>query len=311
MGKSALRRLSIVLCYALYGMGILVVALWLLFPTEAVRRSFEEMLGRAWPELSWKVGGVGLELPANLTFRHIDGYAKQGDAVPLVRFERLFFQLHPLASMLSWSGQAGYRLVIDKGSVAGTARWQGAHGGGRIEGTIQDVSLAAVPWIGRQLGRTVQGLASGTFTADVQPALPLVVTLEARLSVANGRLGLQRPILGCREIPFTRAEVTVLGQGATFVLTQGTLTSHLFDSRFSGTVALHRDPGLGQIDVQGVADLKDYFFKGLDNTVNLQAFRLQFKNNALPFSIMGDLTSPGIYYGEHAALVQNLEQELR
>jgi len=311
MGKSALRWLGSVFGYALYGAGILLLLLWLLFPGEVVRHSFEEMLGRAWPDLSWQVGGVAVELPVHLTFRSIEGYAKKGDAVPLVRFERLSIQAHLLTSALSWSVQAGYRLVVGKGSVAGMARWQGARDGGRIEGTIQDVSLTAVPWIRRQLGRAMQGSVSGTFAADVQPASPPVVTLEARLNVVNGRLGLQRPILGYRELPFTRGMVTVRGQGETFVLTQGMVASHLFDSRFSGTVTLRRDSGLGHIDVQGAAELKDEFFRGLDNTVNLQAFRMQLKENALPFSIMGELVSPGIYYGEYATLVQNLEQELR
>ena len=43
---------------------------------------------------------------------------------------------------------------------------------------------------------------------------------------------------------------------------------------------------------------KTKFFKGLDNTVALQAFRVQLKDNSLPFRISGDLSNPGIHYEE-------------
>ena len=311
MGMSAVRRLGSVLGYGLFVAVVLAAMLRLLFPGEAVRHSFEAMLGRVWPELHWQVGGVALELPAHLTFRPIEGYANREDRTPLIRFERLSIQPHLLDSLRSWSGQVGFRLVAGKGSVAGTAQWQGGSEGGRIEGAIQDVSLTEFPWLSRQLGRSVQGTVAGTFTAEVRPTPPAVAALEARISVANGQLGLQRPILGHREIPFARASVVVHGQGETLTLEQGLLASNLLDSRFAGTVILGRDPVLWQIDVHGVAEPKEGFFKGLDNTVNLQAFRLQLKDHALPFSITGGLVNPGIHYGEYAMLVQTLEQELR
>jgi hypothetical protein len=311
MRGTALRRFGGVLGYALYGTGALALALWLLFPREAVRGSLEKMLGSVWPDLHWQVGDVSLGLPVDLALSPVEGYARKGDTTPLVRFERVSIRWYLLDSVLSWSGRVGYHMVVGKGSIIGKARWQGAHDGGRIEGTVLNVNPADAPWISRQLGRAIQGSFSGTFTADVRPESSPAITLEGRFDMVNGRLSLKRPILGFRELPFTKAGVTVHGQGEAFVLSLGTVTSHLFDGRFSGTMTLRHDSGFGQIDVQGVAEFKDSFFKGLDNTVNLQAFRLQLKDNALPFNIIGELASPGIYYGEHAMLVQDLEQELR
>ncbi|MCL2457617.1 MAG: type II secretion system protein GspN [Desulfobulbus sp.] len=311
MGKSVLRRLATILGYALYGTGVLMLGVWLLFPAETVRRALEERLGRTWPDLQWRVEGAALELPLKLTVRAIKGYEVRETEAPLVRLERLTVQPDLLASALSRAVQTDYRLEIGKGSISGMARWRGGQDGGRIEGMIREINLSSIPWMSRRLGRSLQGAVSGTFTANLQPASSPETTLEARLDLTNGRVGLQRPILGRRELPFSKVSARVSVQGWVFELAQGEIASPLFDGRFAGRVALRPDPGQGQIEVQGVVDLKDNFFKGLDNTVNLQAFRLQLKDKPLSFSIMGDLAGPGIHYGEHAMLVQTLEQELR
>ncbi|WP_310600967.1 type II secretion system protein GspN [Desulfobulbus sp.] len=303
--------MATILGYAFYGTGILVLGLWLLFPAETVRRTLEERLGRAWPDLHWRVEGVALKLPFNLTVRAINGYGGQETEAPLVRVERLMVQPDLPASVSSRALQAGYRLEVGKGSVAGVARWQGERDGGRIEGTIREIGLAAVPLINRWLGRTLQGAMSGTFAVELRPASSPEPVLEAQIELADGRVGLQRPILGHRELPFTKATARVRGQGLRYELDRGAIASPLFDGRFAGKVALRPDPGQGQIEVQGVVDPKDKFFKGLDNTVNLQAFRLQLKDKPLSFSITGDLTGPAIHYGEYAMLMQTLEQELR
>ncbi|WP_309410788.1 type II secretion system protein GspN [Desulfobulbus sp.] len=297
--------------YAFYGTGLLVLGLWLLFPAETVRRTLEERLAHVWPDLHWRVEGVALKLPFKLAVRAISGYGGQETEAPLIRVERLIVQPDLPASVSSRAMQADYRLEIGKGSVAGVARWQGERDGGRIEGTVREIGLAAVPLVNRWLGRTLQGTVSGTFTVELRPASSPEPTLEAQIELANGRVGLLRPILGHRELPFAKATALVRGQGWIYELTRGEIASPLFDGRFAGKVALRPDPGQGQIEVQGVVDPKDRFFKGLDNTVNLQAFRLQLKDKPLPFSITGDLTGPGIHYGEYAMLVQTLEQELR
>lgn len=310
MGTTAGQRLGRVLGYGLYGAGVLALLLWVLFPRDAVRRFLEEKLGRVWPDLHWRVDGVALEMPADLTFRAIEGYAGKNEALPLVRMERLSIRPDLPASVLSRSAQAGYRLRVGGGTVTGVARWGGGHDGGRIDGTIRDVSLADLPWLSRELGRAVRGSVSGSFTAIVPAAPSGGMSLEARLGVADGRLELQRPILGHPELPFARVTARVRGQGQRFELSEGTIASDLFDGRFSGTATLHSGPEPGQIDVHGTVEPTDKFFKGLDNTVHLQALRLQLKDKALPFGITGELASPGIRYGEFAMLVQTLEKEL-
>jgi len=298
--------------YLLYGIGVLALLLWLLFPKETVRRSLEEVLGSMWPELRWQVGTVALAMPARLTLRAIEGYRKGEDRSPLVQVSELTLHPHVGESLRTRTMVVGYRMTVDKGSVAGSVRILGRHKGLEVEGTARELRLADVPLISRLLGRALQGAVSGTFTAGlVPPVKGGSVTLEARLKVENGSLGLKRPILSHTEIPFSQGSVILSGHGAILQLEQGVVESELFDGRFSGMISLHGDPVLSQLDVKGAMQPKNKFFKGLDNTVALQAFRMQLKDNALPFRITGDLSNPGIHYEGFAMLVQNLEKELK
>jgi type II secretion system protein N len=297
--------------YLLYVTGVLVLLVWLLFPKEAMRRFVEESLGRACPELRWQAATVALEMPAGLMLRMIEGYGTREDKKPLVRVDVVTLQPQVVKSLRAGRVQVGYRMAIGKGSVVGWVRRQDGGEGLQAEGTVLDLKLADIPLLSRQLGRALQGTVSGTFSADVARTREAHFVLEARIQVENGRLGLKRPILSHRELSFSQGSVILRGHGETLQLEQGVVESELFDGRFSGTITMHGDPILSQIDVKGTMQPKNKFFKGLDNTVALQAFRMRLKEAPLPFRITGDLLNPGIHYEELAMLVQTLEKELK
>lgn len=312
MLKKAWRWAAVSFGYLLYGTALLVVLLWLLFPKETVRRHLEESLSRACPDQRWQVGAVALDLSAGLIIRAIAGSERGKENKPLVQIETLTLRPHVIKSLLARNMQFGYRMGLAKGSVTGLVRLDGGDKGMHLEGTVVDVSLEEIPLLRLRLGRTVQGWASGIFTVTGSTAPEKNgIVLEAQVQVKNGRVGLKRPLLGHTELPFSQGAVVLHGQGETLHLEQGGVESELFDSRFSGMVMVHRDPGLSQLDVQGSMQPKNKLFRGLDNTVALQAFRVQLKENTLPFRINGALSNPGIHYQEFSMLVQNLEKELK
>jgi type II secretion system protein N len=311
MLKKVCRWLCSCIGYLLYTAGLLVFLLWLLFPKEVTRRYLEEFLNHSYPELRWQVGAVALEIPTGLTLRAIEGYEKGGENPPLVRIAGVTLRPNFVDSLRAWRPQVEYRLEAGKGKVVGFGRLQGGQGGIHVEGLAQDVKLTDFPLLSRQLGRAVQGLVSGTFTCTVLPAKGDVAELEAHLKIENGRLGLKRPILNHTELPFSLGTVILHGQGETLHLEHGILESELFDGQFSGKITISQEPALSQLDVKGAMQPKTKFFKGLNNTVALQAFRVQLKENALPFRISGELSNPGIHYEEFSMLFQTLEKELK
>jgi len=311
MLKKAFGWLSGSIGYLLYVGGVVVLLLWLLFPKETVRRFLEDALTRLYPALGWQVGTVAVEMPGVLTLRAIEGFEKGEGKKSAVRIDVLTLQPRIFESLRAVQLQAGYRMAIGKGNVAGLIRMSGGQKGMQVEGTVRDIQLAEVPLLNRQLGRALHGSLSGSFTATVVPALAGKAVLEGRVKVENGRVGLKRPILSHTELPFSQGTVILHGRDETLRLEQGMVESDLFDGSFSGTITMRRDPVSSQLDLIGVMQPKNKFFKGLDNTVAVQAFRMQLKDQALPFRITGDLSNPGIHYEEFAMLFQTLEKELK
>jgi type II secretion system protein N len=311
MLKSASGWLVSSLGYLLYGAGLLVLLLWLLFPKETMRRMLEERLNRAGTGLQWRVGAVALEMPPGLTMRGIEGSVAKEGKVPFVWVEGMTLRPHLVESLRSRSLEAGYRLTIAKGSIDGRVRYSDGKTVPWVAGTLQDIRLADIPLLSRQLGRTLSGTVSGTFAGSFASGREGMSNVEARVSVENGRLGLKRRMLSHNEIPVTEGTVLLHGQGETLHLEQGTVDSELLSAQFSGMITLHRDPALSQIDVKGTMLPKNKFYKGLDNTIAVQAFRMQLKDNPLPFRITGDLSNPGIHFEEYALLFQTMEKELK
>jgi hypothetical protein len=178
-----------------------------------------------------------------------------------------------------------------------------------VEGTAQRLNLVDIPWVQHQLGRALQGLVSGRFTGVV-PQHDRTPSLEVDIRLESGRVGLKHSILSHSELPISLASVTLQRRGAIMHVDKGMVESELLDGHFSGTITLNPIPMFSQIDLQGDVQPKKKFFKAVSNTLAYEAFRLQLKENTLPFKITGTLMEPGIHYGEHAILFQKLEKEL-
>jgi type II secretion system protein N len=245
-----------------------------------------------------------------LVLSDVQGADRAGEKKTLVRCDRVTVHPQLLESLKTQRLQADYRVEIGKGSISGRL-WIGFGGGDlHVEGTAQRLNLVDIPWIHHQLGRTLHGLASGRFAGMVSKddSSP---SFEADIRVESGRVGLKHSILSHSELPIAMASVTLQSRGALMQVDKGTVESELLEGRFSGTITLNPNPMFSQIDLQGDVQPKKKFFRAVSNTLAYEAFRLQLKENTLPFRITGTLMEPGIHYGEYAILFQKLEKELR
>lgn len=310
MLNKACRRIGSGIGYLLYVVGILILLLWLLFPQETMRRSFEEGLGRLWPAMHWRIGAMAMAMPPSLVLSDVQGQDRTSENKPLVRCDRVTVHPQLLGSLKAQRLQADYRVEIGKGSISGRL-WIGFGGGDlHVEGTAQRLNLVDIPWIHHQSGRALHGLVSGRFTGMVSKD-DRGPSLEADIRVENGRVGLKHSILSHSELPISMASVTLQSRGAIMHMDKGKVESELLDGSFSGTITLNPDPMFSQIDLQGNVQPKKKFFRAVSNTLAYEAFRLQLKENTLPFTITGTLVEPGIHYGEYTILFQKLEKELR
>lgn len=303
------RRWASSLGYLAYALGVLALALWLLFPEDALRRTVVDRLNAACPELQWRVRSVRMAAPLTLS---AEGIAGHGSAeTELVRVDLLTVQPDWAGSLKTLRPRLRVRLLVGQGSLDGTAQWNGGSSLFSWEGSARRLQLADCPWLARRLGRELAGAVSATFSGSGVPGQQGNAQLRAEVRIENGRLELKKPILSHFAMPFSLVRFNLRGNGHRVQIEQGVGESELLNCRFSGQAEWTDDPSAAQIVLRGEAHPTPRFFKGLDNTVAVQSLRAQLKDSPLPFRVTGDPLNPSIHFEEFSMLFQSLEKELR
>lgn len=287
-----------------------MLLLWLLFPKETCHRLLIQYINDAYPLLNWQVQSMTLQIPEGVTLKGIEGYEPGDTKKPLVCVDSL--TLRPdIAGMLQTKHlQAAYRMVLAKGFITGVVQMDGWGKGLHFDGSVQGLRLAECDILARQLEREVQGTVSATFAGRLSSLPEGILEMEAKLSVAQGRLGLKRAILNHAVLPFSIAEVILRSRGETVQLEQGIVDSELFTGQFSGEIKALLDPVASQLDIRGTMQPRPAFFKGVDNASLLKVIRTQLKERTVPFRVSGDVYNPGIHFEEFSLLFQSLNKEL-
>ncbi len=311
MLRKVCRWLGGAIGYLLYGLTVLVILLWLLFPREAIRRFVEQSLHGAVPGVRWQIGALHLDLAGGLLLEVVEGYKPDDDSTRLLRMDTLIVQPLFLSSLRSGSPMARYSSAIGRGNLAGTVNWLSGERKLAVTGTVEDLKLTDAPVLDHLIGRAMQGTVSGVFEGNVRLSARELVSFQAEMRVDEGSVGLQQPILGHSDLPFTRVKVLLHGRDGVISMEQGEILSSLFDGRFAGKFSMQGGDLFNRLEVRGVLNPKNALFKWVDNAVALQAFRVQLKENALPFTITGGLMDPGIHFEEYAMQMQTLERELK
>jgi len=308
MLRKACKGLVAITGYLCYALVLLVLLLWLLLPKEAVKRSLVQYLNGTYPQLRWQVQSLNLHISEGVTLRGIEGYEVQDTKRPQVRVDFLTLRPDIAASLKTKRLQVEYRMVVAQGVIAGTVQWDGWNKGLEFKGSMQGVQLAECAVLSRKLERDLQGTASGTFRGTVL-ATSGAGEMEANLSVDHGRLGLKRPVLNQRFLPFVRATVALSGRGGVLQLEQGAVDSELFNAQFSGAIMVNRNFVMSLLDIRGTMQPRPALFKDVDNPSILKVIRTQLKDSNVVFRVSGDLYNPGIYFEEFTQLFQSLETE--
>ena len=302
-------RVGSSLGYLAYALGVLALALWLLFPEDALRRALVDRLNAACPEMQWRVRSVRLKAPMTLIAEGIAGYGLA--ETELVRVDLLTVQPDWAASLQLLHPRLKGQLLVGQGSLAGTAQFNGGSALFSWEGTARQLQLADCPWLSRRLGRELAGAVSATFSGSGVLGKQENSQLHAEMRIENGRLELKKPILSHFAIPFSLVRCNLRGNGKRVQIEQGVGESELLNCRFSGQAELADDPVAAQIVLRGEANPTPRFFKGLNNTIAVQSLRAQLKDKPLPFRVTGDPLNPSIHFEEFSMLFQTLEKELR
>ena len=296
--------------YLGYSLIAALVSLWLLFPAQSVRDAVVRVLATLSPDVAWRVGEVELRWPFMLRVTAVEGYTAGRD-LPALRIDRLDIGPDWVSSIREQALWLRYDLLIGSGVVHGRLVRRSTPLQYTFSGTARGIALDKMPLLGSRLGRNIQGLVSATYEGQGCPGVQNACSWKMQCTLENGRLSLVRPLLGHRELPFSRVSMLLSGKGKEMGMTEGKIDSLLGSGWFNGTVILAADPMQSQLRLRGGLHPQPAFFEGVEQTVALESLRRAVEEKALPFNLSGTLRHPGIHFESLAMEMFALEKETR
>ena len=293
--------------YLVYTLVVLVVMLWYQFPHDAARTRLESELHRITPGLQWKIGGIGLAPPVDLRLTDIKISEPSDQKTPLLSIDALSLRPDLPISLQEKKLAAGYQLDMLDGVVIGELILDKDYTTVQYEGNASGLKISGLKKIMADLGRTVTGTLSASFSGKGNVRGPFVGELNGMAMLAKGDISFQGPVLGMQQLAFDQVTSQITYRPGQIHLKEGKVESRLLDADFAGTVRSVDPIGSSVVNLKGSLSPRSEFLSGIGDQAAVDVLKKQLKEGKLSFSINGALVEPGIVF---AGLPPEFNQQL-
>ena len=285
-----------IFAYLLYTLAVLAIMLWYQFPADAAKTRLESELHSLTPNLQWKIGSIGLVLPADIRFSDIKISGSREQRRPLFTLDSLFLRPDLRTYLQSQKMSVEYRLGALDGRVNGRMILADDHNSLRFDGNAKGIKINGLQKILQELHRNVSGTLSGSFTGKGQVRGPGINELQGNVLLEKGGISFQKPVLGMKRLAFTQVASRIKYKSGKIYLEDGRIESRLLAGEFSGTVKPVGGIALSTLKLNGALIPRPEFLSGLGNDMAVNLLKKQLREGKLPFIINGSLKEPGIVF---------------
>jgi len=275
--------------YLAYTLAILVFLLWWRFPAPEVAAWCEARLHARYPALSWKIGSLQWEFPDRMRLSHIQARAGQ---VKMMEIDSLHLTLD-LTSLFRKKRRITYEMQLFGGT--GTGRISLASGHDLVcQGRFSDLKLDRMQGLALRLNRAVRGGLGATFSW--QGSWPELNTkeLSGMVRIDKGLLPLRKPVLGLKELDFSRLEAGVSYQDQAWMVDKGVLEAKTMHVSFTGKVVPGPNLGLYHLHFSGKLTPRAELFRTVGSRELAMVIRGFLSNGALPLKVTGTAAEPAV-----------------
>jgi type II secretion system protein N len=269
-----------------YLLAVLLVCLYLGFPSEALRAHVAHRLSADLPGLTVAIQGIRPTLlPPGV---ELQGARVSRAGAPLVVLERL--QITPeLLSLVREATNYRFQGSAAEGDISGTARVEAGkeQRGVRVQAQWAGVLLQKLPALQDIHGSRISGRMEGTLAVNDQGSL------TGKLRVFDSQVELARPLFEQKTFSFKTLDADLTLQNQTLVLRNGRLRGNEMDAELSGTLALNPSAGAGALNLSGRATPHHAFMAKVEGSLPSGLMR---RRAGISFRISGPLDAPGVSF---------------
>lgn len=283
--------------YVIYFIGITGVFLYYLFPSDAVIGYLQVKAENLNPSLSIAIDRVTPWPPLGLRFTNARVLYRDKPTKNLFRTETLFVRPHA-RSFLKGTQNWYFRCAAYGGTIKGNASLNGdAKNALNAEVKLEAVRVGDHENLGGLIGRSVQGLLSGTISYSGRRERVLNGSGQANFRLTDGRIELLSPLLTLEAIDYSEVTINMVLNRKRVNLTRLELEGPMLRGTVTGIIRLKEELEKSNIDLKGTIEPFAPLFKEAEGAQSvLKFFKGKLRKGALPFRIRGTIAHPRITF---------------
>ncbi|MEJ2284205.1 MAG: type II secretion system protein GspN [Desulfobacterales bacterium] len=276
------------LIYAAYILGITLIFLYFLFPSDTVKDYVVYQLRGANPEFGISIERVSPVIPPGIKL-HAVGISRGNQA--LFDFESV--KITPgLLSLFSSRKTARFTGRVSAGNVLGRVEIDSRNDQGmdKIEGTISGVRVQGIPALQHLTPHKISGSLDGEF--QITRSGPNR-SMTSQLILSDCRIDFDQPIIGQPSMGFKNIAANLVLHGGNLVIKKCQARGSDLDADISGTIALDGSRRREALNLSGSVMPHHGFLAKIEKSIPSELLRRKSSDGeAISFKIGGTVNAP-------------------
>ena len=278
------------LLYTAYIIGITIVFLWYLFPSDMLKAYLAYRLAQGKSDVTVTIEKMSPILPPGINLQHVV-IAQQ--RMTLINLESLKV-MPELRSLFSDTTAVNFKGRVYQGSFSGRVELgDGRQGKGiKIDANLAGIQVQQISLLKNLSDHEISGSLDGTFTyADMRPNR----SFAGDLTLTSCQIMLATPVLSQKSFDFKNIEANLTLQNDTLVIKQLNAKGNQLDLNLAGNVALNAaDPAETKLNLTGTVTPHHVFLAKIENLIPVDLLRNKKAGRAaISFRVDGTMDEPG------------------
>ena len=280
--------------YLIYILIVLVFLLWWRFPAGEVASWCENRLQARYPTLIWKIDSLRWAFPNRIVIEEIRATPKSKPDTEMIHVKELELILDPV-SLVRKNRRINYRMHLYEGIGKGRILVNG-NNDISCQGQFTGLNLAEAKGLAASLNRTIRGQAGGTFSWIGSWPGTKTAKISGMIHIEDGLLPLRKPVLGLKQLTFSRLESSVRKEKNVWILDKGRLEAKTMLVLFKGKIIPGPDLARAKLALTGSLTPRSELFKSVGNREMVAVIRGFLRNGALRFMVSGTAAEPSVQF---------------
>ena len=278
--------------YASYIIAAFIFFLYILFPSDAVKKYIETRLGEINPDLAISIDHIKPAFPPGVrlntvSFYYIRSLLLDAETIKIVPG---IFSLFSSKTTLSFKG------VVYDGIINGKADIGNNAGHIKMDANLSGIQIEDIPAVKNLAGiekekYEVDGILNGKITYSTNKDSGRV--MEAKLWISDCRVKLKDPVFNHKDFTFSKVETDIATARKRVQVRNCTIEGDKVNASFTGSIDTKNNLGSSTLNLNGEIKLKPLFFQNSDKNILASIFSEKMSgNNSFFLKIGGTFNNP-------------------